>query len=90
MSRITKFALLKIIIVKYSLSNLLLKFCCNYLIRKSRIASNLNLLLYLGCFWKKLFSLRVLILPLYDVAMVDQMFIFKIDLEHTFPSRLPT
>ena len=38
-----------------SFCNLLLLFCCNYFIRKSKIASNSELLLYLGYFCKKIF-----------------------------------
>ena len=35
--------------------NLLLSFCCDYFIRKSRYVSSPNLFLYLGCFFAKIF-----------------------------------
>ena len=74
-----------------SLSNLLLSFCCNCFIRESRIVSNLNLLLYTGCFCKISFiSVKICVVTrlFYDVTMADHTITLKTNIEYSSFSKV--
>ena len=71
-----------------SFCNLLLLFCCNYFICKSKIISSLYLLLHLGCILQNpFFRIKICIVHVsFDVTIVDHVFMFKTGPEHTFSS----
>ena len=73
----------------YDLCNILLSFCCNYLFVNLEL-SQIQTWFYISVvFCKIFFRIKLCIAThlLYDVLMVDQMFTFKIELEHTFVFR---